>query len=356
MCVPRDKTVWDEYITSPLFGPASLPDLRGIRGIAGPPYLSRDQLYVTPPVQLARLYYNQLFECADPTEINIVIPICDFKPNREWVSPPSMHPYTHVFYRATAPRLNPSPTDVYHKFHRPALQNQRLMTKDPRKTGTHNGLFPTGFAKVVHAMGPPGLIGPDVLLLWPVWVANSQGRLPGLLPAIFARYAAYGEQLSFCLSRWLSEDLPGPNDRKIWAFLPLDCVGQGYSVTFDEKSTGAIREPEEEERIWAYPGVRIVFYKTRKPGLTYKSEMEDAVKSVKKHQKMSSRRDQKILKKWMEQAATRTGDLRRLPPFNTIQSPFPTPRTAVTIRVENNIVAQTYTIPGDRVYLVSFDV
>jgi hypothetical protein len=234
------------------------------------------------------------------------------------------------------------------------LESHRLTIMNPQSVGQTQGIFPTAFAKVAKEMGPRGLPGPDIILLWPSWELGTNGRLSALLPALYSRFTSDGEQLSFCLSHWIGGGDNEDESRKLWAFLPLESLCLGYTVTFDEKNGSAIQEPEEEERIWAYGGVRIVFYKTRKNGSSYRTEMDEVLQRVQIHQSLSDRPDQKMLKKWMKQAVCRTEEMSSLEPYPF--PPFRPKRSVVTVRVENTAVTQTYVIPGDHVYVVSFDV
>jgi hypothetical protein len=306
---------WASSIISPLNGPASLLDLRGPPGISGSLFATLDL------IKNARRCFFQIVGRREPKEINVVIPMCTFKKIGRKMSTLNVHPNIRAY-------SNPSD-----------LSSKRLV-KQRNCTGTF-GTFPTLFSRVAEAY----LDTVAITLFWPTWEAAGDG-LRGLMPSVYSPID--GQQLSFCLSRWVSEG------RKIWVFLPFDSLTEGGTVTFREPGLNPVNGPwvtEEEKRLWSYPGVVVVLYRnTLKQGTAaeHKSQFAEAENGVRRKQCMNQRPDQILLQKWMDQAADCT---RKLKNESTL------PYTSVTIGVENGTSGhrQEYIIPGERVHVVDFD-
>jgi hypothetical protein len=320
---------WDHCITAILNGPQSAPDLRGIADAR----IS----WLSLPIQRAKRFYNRLFSGRVLKEIRITIPVCKFYANRFRLSALSVHPNIQVSWKTAAP------DELDHQQH--DIGSTRLIQIIPQKTGSTCGLFPTCFARVAEAMSPNNAIGPEIILLWPIWELNADGSLPGLLPAIMYPNATYGEQLSFCLSRWISDSCQMP--RKIWVFLPIDSLLHDLTITFEERSSGTHVPPEEENRIWSYPGVNVVLYKSIKTLKEYQEEIKHAVATIEENQPMTERLDQIILKRWMDEATTQAGLLKKVADYKQVIR-------SLTIRVQNSRMRQDYVIPSERVYATQF--
>jgi hypothetical protein len=338
-----DSARWQTCITSLLNGPASLPDLRGLPALVGTAAATTtDQVQAsTPSILRAKTFYNRVSSWGPPRKMYFVIPMGSSSSSKggQTAASPAQDLNIQVFV-ATAERI----------------YSERVPVVTAAATRSNNGLILTCITRVVNAMCPLDMVGPEIILLWALWDVRLPGnRLPGLEPAVYLPNGTCGEHLSFCLSRWIGEARAAADHhsssprRRLWAFLPLDCMTADYGVVFDEKPSGANQIPEFEERIWAYSGVHVIFYSTAGKSESYRAQMEAAQACSSSSTSSSTYRpDQILLNTWMDEAMTQTDRIRQLGPLKPDNAKGPLPE--LKVRVENSVGIHEYSIPGAQVY------
>jgi hypothetical protein len=215
----------------------------------------------------------------------MVIPICGF---------------LSVGWKRSESRLIAS-RDVVHPNIRifKGLHSKRLRAVQMQEVGTTKGRFPMCFLSSVRRITS---IEPYVILLWPIWELKDCGRLPGLLPPVDSDYV-HAMQLSFNLSQWARND-------DLWVFLPFEsivgtCNENQLMVEFDEtpETVSVAKETvNREKRIWEYPGIRVVFYKTKLSLEDHRLNYEQTLPREHIRGPLDKRADQALLTSWMTEA------------------------------------------------------
>jgi hypothetical protein len=287
--------------------------------------------------------------------------------------------------------------------------SMRLRVTEPRCSESNKGLFPPDVIEVFEALNiasgemPVNTGAPNVVAVVPVWDCdNDTGRMKGLPPPMYSpelRKVPHGSQFSYCLTKWIANpqrtdspfgalsfvpETPIP-DRILWVFLPFASLVKGLASPAGPKLMVALTEKgvkkefrsnpgiRTQPRIWSYPGVRVVFYKTATTAQSIKDLISAEYETLLSRPGIAfeERGDQQIMtslldaavraKENVEEAIGAGGVETTAIQFwdSGVQQGVSHPDKALTVRVyvdkAKEADVESYHIPEHRVFLVDFD-